>query len=242
MNIALIGYGKMGKAVENIAIARNHKIALTIDLNNAHEFTDANLQKADVAIEFTTPATAAANLKRCIDARVPVVCGTTGWLDQWDIIRQYCTDKCGGLFYASNYSIGVNLFFEINRYLAKLIAPYYGDYAASIQEIHHTEKKDAPSGTAITLANDIIDKVAVLERWINTPSGDSGELPIESLRQGAVAGTHTVKYDSDADEITICHRAKNRTGFALGAVLAAEFMCGKTGVYGMQDLLQIAAV
>jgi 4-hydroxy-tetrahydrodipicolinate reductase len=237
MKIALIGYGKMGRTIENTAISRNHTIALKIDMDNASELTTANLQKADAAIEFTTPAAAAANIKRCIDAQIPVVCGTTGWLHAWDEIADYCKSKRGAMFYASNFSIGVNIFFEINRRLAQLIAPHSADYSASMQEIHHTEKKDAPSGTAITLANDIIAEIPAIKRWFNGSHAAADALPIESLREGMNAGTHTIKYSGEADEISICHHAKNRAGFALGAVMAAEFMQGKSGIYSMKDLL-----
>ncbi|GHT67091.1 4-hydroxy-tetrahydrodipicolinate reductase [Bacteroidia bacterium] len=238
MKIALIGYGKMGKEIESIAIERRHTVVLKTDVNNIHEFTCANLQKADVAIEFTTPATAVANLKTCFEAKIPVVCGTTGWLAHLNEVKQYCQNQGGGLFYASNYSIGVNIFFDINRRLAKLMNGYAKDYRTSMEEIHHTAKKDAPSGTAITLANDIIGEIAPLSKWVNSASASDSELPIVSVRQDPAPGTHIVKYTSVADEITICHEAKNRTGFALGAVLAAEFMQGKKGFYGMQDLLQ----
>ncbi|GHT14963.1 hypothetical protein AGMMS4956_13940 [Bacteroidia bacterium] len=153
MNIALIGYGKMGKAIEAVAVARGHKVVLIVDVNNVHECVPARLQKADVAIEFTTPDTAVGNLKACFDAQVPVVCGTTGWLDQLDAVQQHCANKGGGLFYTSNYSIGVQIFFDINKRLAELVNRYRSDYRATLEEVHHTTKKDAPSGTAISRTN-----------------------------------------------------------------------------------------
>ncbi|MDR2937781.1 MAG: 4-hydroxy-tetrahydrodipicolinate reductase [Prevotellaceae bacterium] len=236
MNIAIIGYGKMGKEIEAIAVARGYKISLTIDVNNRHELTVENLKKCDVAIEFTAPETAVNNLKACFAAGTPVVCGSTGWLEKMEEVKADCKAKNGGFFYASNYSVGVNVFFKINQYLAKLMSAVDG-YSTSVEEIHHTAKKDAPSGTAITIAEGIMKEISQLKKWINEAQGAQEELPIVSVRQDPAPGTHTVTYDSDVDTITIRHEAKSRKGFALGAVLAAEFMKGKKGCYGMDDML-----
>lgn len=238
MNIALIGYGKMGKEIEAIAKERGHNTVLTIDINNQSDLTKSNLSKADVAIEFTTPETAVGNIEACFDAKVPVVSGTTGWLDKWECIEQARESMNGGLFYASNYSVGVNVFFKLSKYLAKMMNSL-GEYSIDMEEIHHTAKKDAPSGTAITLANGIIEEVNRLKSWVNSAKVNEGELPIVSVREDPAPGTHTVTYDSDVDYITISHVAKSRKGFALGAVLAAEFMKGKKGIYSMDDLLKL---
>jgi 4-hydroxy-tetrahydrodipicolinate reductase len=236
MNIALIGYGKMGKEIEAIALERGHSIALTVDVNNQADLNAANLSKADVAIEFTTPDTAVQNIMACFEAHTPVVCGTTGWLAHIEQVKQACARSNGGFFYASNYSIGVNIFFRLSRYLAKLMSATEG-YAVGMEEIHHTAKKDAPSGTAITIAEGIMKEIPLLKRWVNQAQGSREELPIVSVRRDPAPGTHIVSYNSDVDTITISHEAKSRRGFALGAVLAAEFMHGKKGCYGMEDLM-----
>lgn len=240
MNIALIGYGKMGKAIELIALEKNHAIVLKIDVHNAAELTIANLSKADVAIEFTGPQSAAANIKKCIDAGVPVISGSTGWLDEWESVKAYCEEKNGTLIYASNYSIGVNLFFEINKQLASLMNAY-PDYAITLKEVHHTEKKDAPSGTAITLAEQVLANISRKQYWVNdikNPSSD--ELLIVSERIDPAPGTHHVKYSSAIDDIEIIHTAHNRMGFAGGAIKAAEFAMDKKGIFGMKEVLGLS--
>ncbi len=238
MNIALIGYGKMGKEIEAIAKERGHNVTLIIDINNRQELTAENLKKCDVAIEFTSPETAVDNLKACFAAGIPVVCGSTGWLEKIEEVKRDCMEKNSGFFYASNYSVGVNIFFKINKMLASMINATDG-YSPSMEEVHHTEKKDAPSGTAITLAEVIMSEINSLKKWVNKAAEAVGELPIVSVREANVPGTHTVRYESDVDYITLSHVAKSRKGFALGAVLAGEFMKGKKGCYGMDDLLKL---
>lgn len=236
MKIALIGYGKMGKAIEAIALQKGHEIVLKISIENTNELTIENLQKADVAIEFTGPESAAANLKLCFLAGVPVVCGSTGWLNKWDETLALCKGKHGALIYASNFSIGVNLFFELNNYLAKLMNNYDG-YDVQLTEVHHTEKKDAPSGTAITLANQVLSHVQRKKTWVNHTAQTIDELQIISERTDPAPGTHKVKYSSPIDDIEIIHTAHNRNGFASGAVMAAEFIKDKEGVFNMKDVL-----
>jgi len=236
MKIALIGYGKMGKAIEEIAIEKGHTIVLRIDLNNIDEFTKANLSQADVAIEFTSPHTAFENVKKCIEYNVPVICGSTGWLDKWNEIETLCHQQNGTILYASNFSIGVNLFFELNTYLAKLMSKY-NDYNVSLTEIHHTQKKDAPSGTAITLAEQVLANNSIKKSWVNHQTNNTDELEIISERIDPAPGTHTIKYASAIDDIEITHTAHNRVGFASGAVLAAEFIHNKKGIFTMKDAL-----
>jgi 4-hydroxy-tetrahydrodipicolinate reductase len=236
MKIALIGYGKMGKAIEEIALQRGHEIILRIDINNLDEFIPENLKKADVAIEFTSPHTAFENVKKCIEFGVTVVCGSTGWTDRIDEIKKLNEKKQGAFIYASNYSVGVNIFFEVNKKLASMMAQQPA-YEVQITEIHHTQKKDAPSGTAITLAEQILEKLDKKKRWVNHITDNADELEILSERIDPAAGTHKVQYSSVIDDIEIIHTAHNRTGFALGAVLAAEFIKGKKGYFGMKDVL-----
>jgi 4-hydroxy-tetrahydrodipicolinate reductase len=236
MNIALIGYGKMGKAIESIAIAKGHQIVLKIDIDNAADLNKENIAKADVAIEFTGPHSAFNNVMKCLELGIPVVCGSTGWLDKWNEAKEACEAKNGSLLYASNYSIGVNLFFELNQYLAKLMSGH-AEYDVLMEEIHHTQKKDAPSGTAITLAEQILSAIQRKKQWINETSADSSNLEIVSKRIDPAPGTHTIKYTSTVDDIEIIHTAHNRVGFAGGAVLAAEFLSTKKGIYGMKDVL-----
>ena len=236
MKIALIGYGKMGKAIESIALSKGHEIVLKIDIQNNQDFTEAALQKADVAIEFTGPHSAYENVKKCITWGVPVVSGSTGWLDKWAEIKDLCEAKSGTLIYASNYSIGVNLFFELNKQLAQLMEPY-NSYDVSMTEVHHTEKKDAPSGTAISLAEQILAQIGRKHKWVNAASANSNELVIQSERIDPAPGTHIVKYSSDIDDIEIIHTAHTRIGFASGAVLAAEFAFEKKGIFTMKDVL-----
>ena len=238
MNIALIGYGKMGKEIEKIAHSRGHKTPLIIDIDNPEDLTVENLQKCDVAIEFTIPSSAISNYMKCFEAGIPVVSGTTGWLDQKDLIFDTCKQKNGTFFYASNFSVGVNLFFELNKQLAKLMAPQK-DYNAEMLEVHHTQKLDAPSGTAISLAEDLIDELPSVESWVNQSAESINQLGIISERRGDVPGIHTIKYESEVDYIEITHSAKSRKGFAFGAVLAAEYSKGKTGILTMKDLLNL---
>jgi 4-hydroxy-tetrahydrodipicolinate reductase len=236
MNIALIGYGKMGKEIEQIAISRGHTIVLKVDVSNANSYSIDELRKADVAIEFSTPEAVIKNIYKCFDANIPVVVGTTGWLDQLEDVKKNCSDKNQTLFYTSNFSIGVNLFFKVNESLAKLMNSN-SDYRISMEEIHHVHKLDAPSGTAISLANQIIENNAQKQKWVNTISDNKNELEIISKRIDEVPGTHTVTYSSAVDEISITHIAHNRKGFALGAVIAAEWVKEKKGIFGMNDLL-----
>lgn len=237
MKIALIGYGKMGKEIEQILIARGHTIPLIIDLNNTNDLDAAHLQEVDVAIEFTTPSTAYGNVVKCLEAGVPVVCGTTAWLDKLPEVEQLCKEKNGAFFYASNYSIGVNIFFEINRRLAQLMNRF-GEYDVTIEETHHTQKKDAPSGTAVTLAEGILENLDRKQKWVCGTTTVPEELEVVAIRRSVVPGTHTVTYESDVDSLSITHMAKSRRGFALGAVLAAEFLYGKTGIFSMKDLMK----
>ena len=236
MKIALIGYGKMGKAIEEIAIARGHTIVLKISAGNPEDNTIANLRRADVGIEFTGPESAYENILRCQEAGVPVVCGSTGWLDKMEAAKASCLQYKGAFLYASNFSVGVNIFFEVNRRLAALMAPH-PDYNVRITEIHHTEKKDAPSGTAITLAQQVLEKIHRKKRWVNHISDNLDELEILSERVNPAPGTHRVEYSSEIDTIEITHTAHNRKGFATGAVLAAEFIAGKQGLFEMSDVL-----
>lgn len=236
MNIALLGYGKMGKAIEEIALQKGHKIVLRIHDQNLDELTTTNLKKADVAIEFTGPLSAVQNILFCFDAGVPVVCGTTGWLAHLNEVKEKCQLLNGTFLYASNFSIGVNIFFELNRKLAILMSKQ-SNYEVSIEETHHTGKKDAPSGTAITLAEAIIEASTIKNKWVNHSSNNKNELSIISKRIDPAAGTHSIKYSSDIDDIEIIHTAHNRKGFASGAVLAAEFISGKKGIYSMKEVL-----
>lgn len=236
MKIALLGYGKMGHAIEEIAVKNGHEIVLKINIDNIDDMTLLNLQKADVAIEFTGPESAVDNLKKCFEAGVPVVCGSTGWLSQWDEIETLCLEAQGGLLYASNFSIGVNLFFELNRYLGRLMKDY-SEYDVKMEEIHHTQKKDAPSGTAITLAEQILQQIDSKNKWVNKPSENKAELEIISERIDPAPGTHKIKYTSAIDDIEIIHTAHNRVGFAGGAVRAAEYLQGKKGIFNMKNVL-----
>jgi 4-hydroxy-tetrahydrodipicolinate reductase len=238
MNISLIGYGKMGKAIEEIALQRGHAVPLKIDLDNADEFTKENLSKTDVAIEFTGPHSAYDNLKKLMQFGVPAVCGSTGWLEKLDEIMNDCEANRTGFIYASNFSVGVNLFFEVNKRLAALMKDHE-DYEVQLTEIHHTSKKDAPSGTAITLAEQVLDNIPRKKSWVNHISDNPEDLEILSERIDPAPGTHKIKYSSAIDDIEIIHTAHTRKGFALGAVLAAEFLKGKKGVYSMKDVLSL---
>jgi 4-hydroxy-tetrahydrodipicolinate reductase len=238
MNIALIGYGKMGKEIEQIAVSRGHQITLTVDISNASTYTSEELKKADVAIEFSTPESAISNIYKCFEAGVPIVVGTTGWLSELEEVKKKCTEMDQTLFYASNYSIGVNLFFKLNEQLASLMKGY-PEYDVTMEEIHHVHKLDAPSGTAISLANQVIDKLGTKNKWVNNSTSAKNELGIVSKRIDEVPGTHTVTYGSEVDEISITHIAHSRKGFALGAVIAAEWLKGKKGIFGMNDMLKL---
>lgn len=230
----------MGKMIERIALERGHEIVLVVDEANRSEVTSEQLKRVDVAIEFSAPAVAVDNYKWCFEQGVPVVSGTTGWLDRWNEVVEHCRQRKGAFFYASNFSIGVNLFFRLNKYLATLMNGF-GHYKASVEETHHVHKLDAPSGTAITIAEGILEQHNGYESW-QLDRGDEvahGVLSIVAKRIGEVPGIHTVSYKSDVDEIEIRHSAFSREGFALGAVLAAEFLKGKNGVFGMEDMLQL---
>jgi 4-hydroxy-tetrahydrodipicolinate reductase len=236
MKIALIGYGKMGKAIEAIAIEDGHEVVLKIDITNADDLTHENLQRSDVAIEFTTPENAVNNIMQCFNAGVPVVCGTTGWLDKLEDVLKSCKEKNGTFLSTTNFSIGVNIFFEINKYAATLMSSHK-EYNISIEETHHTQKKDAPSGTAITLAEQLLQKIATKNKWVNNTSHNIEELEIISKRIDPAAGTHKIQYSSSVDDIEIIHTAHNRQGFAKGALLAAEFIKDKKGIFTMKDVL-----
>lgn len=236
MKIALIGYGKMGHAIEEIALQRGHEIVLKVGIENIQDNTSDNIRKADVAIEFTGPEVAFDNVIKCLEAGVPVVSGSTGWLQRFEEAKEYCTKKNGALLYSSNYSVGVNIFFAINKKLAELMAPHK-EYDVLLTEIHHTQKKDAPSGTAITLAEGILQSIEQKKKWVNEISNKPEELQIISDRIDPAPGTHTIIYTSNIDDIEIKHTAHNRKGFATGAVLAAEFLHTKKGIYSMSDVL-----
>ena len=238
MKIALLGYGKMGRAIEEIAVERGHEIVLRVSIENVEDNTLENIRKADIVIEFTGPEIAFDNIRLCMDAGVPVVCGSTGWLTQYDDAVRYCIGKNGGFLYASNFSIGVNIFFCLNKKLAELMAPY-ADYDVVIKEIHHTQKIDAPSGTAIALAEQLIERIDRKKQWTSQSGNKPEDLVIFSERTDPAPGTHFVRYHSDIDDIEIIHTAHNRRGFALGAVLAAEFLKSKKGIYSMNDVLGI---
>ncbi len=237
MKIALLGYGKMGKTIETIALERGHEINLKVNADNLSQLTKENLQESDVAIEFSTPQSAYGNILKCFEANTPIVVGTTAWLDKLNEIKQKCLSGNHSFFYASNFSIGVNIFFELNKKLAQLMNNQT-QYKVAIDEDHHTEKLDSPSGTAITLAEGIIGNLNHKEKWINNPSNDENILPIISHRNPGVPGTHTIKYNSEVDFIEITHQAHSRKGFAEGSVLAAEWLVNKKGFFTMADMLK----
>ena len=230
MKIALLGYGKMGKVIERIALERGHEIVLKKDQNNTFE----GLLNADVAIDFSVPDSAVANISECLNNGIPVISGTTGWLADYPKMVQLCEEKNGSFIYASNFSLGVNVFFELNEYLAKMMTNLK-QYNVSMEEIHHTQKLDAPSGTAITLAEGVIKHTDYANWTLETPI--SNEIHIEAKRIENVPGTHSIFYDSEVDQIEIKHTAHSREGFALGAVVAAEWLFGKKGVFNMKDVL-----
>ena len=233
MNIALLGYGRMGKVIEQIAIERGHSVVLKI--NDSNESID--LSNADVAIDFSIPSAAVKNITNCIDQSTPVISGTTGWLEDYDNVVEYCISKQGAFIYGSNFSLGVNIFFELNKQLARMMSKL-SDYNVTREEIHHTKKLDAPSGTAITLADDIIG-ASDNTSWSTDESKHDNDIPIVVKRIEQVPGTHVIDYTSEVDSIEIKHTAHNRQGFALGAVIAAEWLQNKTGVYSMKDVLGI---
>lgn len=237
MKIALIGYGKMGKVIERIARERGHEIVSVIDVDNQEDFNSEAYKSADVAIEFTMPHVAVNNIRKSFEAGVPVVCGTTGWTDALPALKKEIDEKGYTLFWSSNYSVGVNIFMEINKRLARIMNAF-PQYEVEMTEIHHTQKLDAPSGTAITLAEGIIENIERKDKWTEETALNANDLVIKSLREGQVPGTHIIVYDSVVDKITIAHEAKSREGLALGAVVAAEFTAGKKGLLGMGDLMK----
>lgn len=232
MKIALLGYGKMGKTIETIAVKRGHTIVIKANADTTYDIT-----QADIAIDFSLPKVAFNNISNCINNNIPVISGTTGWLDDYNKIEALCKTKKGAFIYASNFSLGVTIFFELNKTLAKMMSSLK-EYNISMEEIHHTQKLDAPSGTAISLANDIIEVNGQYNTW-GLDQSANGSLPITAKRIENVPGTHTITYKSEVDTIDITHTAHNREGFALGAVIAAEWLLGKTGVFTMKDVLNI---
>lgn len=232
MKIALLGYGKMGKVIERIALERGHEIVLKKDEFNTYD----GLSTADVAIDFSVPTAAVSNISSCFNNNVPVVSGTTGWLEHYDEMIALCNEKQGGFISSSNFSLGVNIFFELNEYLAKIMSQF-DSYKVTMEEIHHTQKLDAPSGTAISLAKGVIEN-SNYTNWTLEEAKEK-QIHIEAKRIGDVPGTHTVTYDSIVDSIELKHTAHNREGFALGAVIAAEWLAGKTGIYSMKDVLNL---
>ncbi len=234
MNIILLGYGKMGKTIEKIAMNRGHEISARIDIDNQSELDDA---EGDVVIEFSHPDSAFNNITKCLLRKLPVVSGTTGWLDRRAEVVDLCSQVNGTFFYASNYSLGVNLFFKVNEYLAKMMNGF-PEYEIAMDEIHHSEKKDAPSGTAISLAEGILKNVTRKKSWVSKKTTKAEEIYIGSFRIDQVPGTHIVKYESPIDDIEIKHTAHSRDGFALGAVLVAEWAQNKKGVLSMDDFLK----
>ncbi len=236
MKIALIGYGRMGHEIEEISIKRGHWIMLRIDINNKEDLNPENLRDIDVIIEFSSPEAAFENISKCLEMKVPVVSGTTGWLKDYDRAKEVCLKNDTAFIHSSNFSIGVNLLFRLNSELAEHMKRYK-DYSVSIEEIHHTKKLDAPSGTAITLAEGIRKGHPDYKGWCFANDKRDNLIPIKSVREGSVPGTHTVAWDSDIDTISLKHEAKNRKGLALGAVVAAEFIHSRKGVYTMTDVL-----
>ena len=237
MKVAIIGYGKMGHEIEQVLLQRGHSVTLIIDQDNAAELNPENLANVDVAIEFTTPGTAYTNVRTCIECGTPVVSGTTGWHDKLTELQELCREKNSTMIWSSNYSLGVNITFRLNRYLAELMNRFDA-YNVAIEEIHHTQKKDAPSGTAISLANDILARVERKQEWVNEPTDNEKAIEITSLRKGTVPGTHTVTYLSEDDKIEVKHTLFSRRALALGAVVAAEFIAPRKGVFTIDDLFE----
>ncbi|MBC7745723.1 MAG: 4-hydroxy-tetrahydrodipicolinate reductase [Flavobacterium sp.] len=246
MNLVLLGYGKMGRAIEQIAINRGHKIVLRIDADNQEDLTPENIKTADAAIDFSTPASVINNINLCFEAGIPLIVGTTGWYNQLSSVKLKCEESNNSLLYASNFSLGVNVFFHINKVLASIMNRY-SQYEVQVEEIHHTQKLDSPSGTAITIADDIVNRLDRKSGWINERIEDEGQiiikpeqLLIESHRIEEVPGTHTVIYSSEIDEIELKHTANNRTGFAIGAVLAAEWLQDRKGFYNINEMFNFS--
>ncbi len=237
MKIALIGYGKMGKIIERIALERGHEIVSKVDVDNLDDFDSAAFKSADVAIEFTVPQVAVSNIKRAFKSNVPVVCGTTGWTEALPELKAIIDAEGKTLFWASNFSLGVNIFMAVNKYLAGIMNQF-PEYNVEMTEVHHTQKLDAPSGTAITLAEGILENIDRKDNWAKETETKPTDLAIKSIREGQVPGIHTIRYESAVDSIEMTHDAKSREGFALGAVVAAEFTAGKKGLLGMSDLLK----
>jgi 4-hydroxy-tetrahydrodipicolinate reductase len=238
MRLALIGYGKMGKEIEAIAKERGHNIVAIVSYADTEAWQNIQRESTDVCIEFTHPESAFDNIAKCLQAGIPVVSGTTGWTERMPEMHELLTKENGALFWASNFSLGVNIMFHFNKILAEMMART-GQYKPSIEEIHHVQKKDAPSGTAITLAEGVMEKFAALKKWSLNISETTEELNIRSIREDEVPGTHHVMYNSDVDRITLSHKAFSRKGFALGAVLAAEWLPGRSGLKSMNDLLKL---
>jgi 4-hydroxy-tetrahydrodipicolinate reductase len=236
MKIAILGYGNMGQEIERIAISRKHEIVLIIDSVEDWEKDGSHLAEADIAVEFSQPDSVLDNIYSCFDANVPIVIGTTGWYEDIEQVKRDCIEQGRTMFFSTNYSIGVNLFFELNRKLAALMSKWV-EYEISIEETHHIHKQDAPSGTAIVLANDIIRNSERKEKWVKAMTENPEELGIQSFRTENVPGTHKVRYESSNDSIEIIHTAKNRRGFAIGTLMAAEYLLGKKGIFEMKDLL-----
>jgi 4-hydroxy-tetrahydrodipicolinate reductase len=236
MKIAIIGYGRMGKMIEEAALQKGHTIGLVIDLNNQADLTARNIASHDVAIEFTTPASAWNNISVCFDADTPVVSGTTGWLERLPELKERCLRENHAFVYSSNFSIGVNILFHINRQLAKLINPL-DEYKPRIEEIHHTKKLDAPSGTAISLAQGMIGEINRLQNWELSDTAGDQTIPVKAIRADDITGIHEVIYESDVDTLSVRHSAKNRKGFVRGTILAAEFIVDKKGFFTMEDVL-----
>ena len=236
MKIAILGYGKMGQIIEKIAVERGHNISLKINQHNINELNIENLKKADIVIDFSTPKSAKTNIILSIDANKPIISGTTGWLDDYKEVKDYCIKNDGAFLYASNFSLGVNLFFELNKNLAKLMKKHQ-QYQINLNEIHHSEKLDLPSGTAISLAEQIISVSDIKNKWTLNSEKSDEELKIYAQRKGNITGTHSVNYKSETDSISIIHEAHSRNGFALGAIIAAEWIISKKGVFTMHDVL-----
>ena len=236
MKLALIGYGKMGRVIEEVANERGHTIVSIIDINNREDFDSPQFLSADVAIEFSQPQSAFANYVKCFERNIPVVSGTTGWLAHWEEVKALCAEGNQTFFYASNFSLGVNIFFTLNKYLSKIMNNFPA-YDVRMEETHHIHKLDSPSGTAITLAGHIMENIDRKKQWKESLGGTDEDLLIHSRREGEVPGTHEIIYESDVDTIRIQHSAKNRKGLALGTVLAAEFVKGKKGFLSMNDML-----
>ncbi len=249
MKIALLGYGKMGKMIESIAIDRGHEIVLIIDQDNANDLTVEQLSKADVAIEFSTPDSVLQNIAACIGAKIPLIVGTTGWYGHLQKVKDDCLAAGSAVMYGSNFSVGVNIFFQINQQVAKIMNNFSDQYDVGMEEIHHIHKLDAPSGTAITLAEDIIQEFKNKNEWVDVNANEEVDvtvhkpehLIIESYREGEVPGTHAVIYDSEVDRIELKHVAHGRQGFALGAVIAAEWLKGKSGFYSVKEMYDFKA-